>query len=77
MEGVWALQSPSGYADWLEGTCSSQLRPGHTPEAHPVHSPHIRQMPAEALVPGNYSACFNTTSCCQGKVMALTLSFIE
>lgn len=42
-----------------------------------MHSPHIRQMPAEALAPWNYFACFNIISCSQGKVMALALSFIE
>lgn len=48
-----------------------------TCEAHPVHSPCIRQMPAEPWTPGNYSACFNTASCCEGRVTALPLSYIE
>ena len=29
VEGVWALQSPSVYAEWLQGTCWFQLCPGH------------------------------------------------
>lgn len=29
VEGVWELQSPSGYTECFQGTCWSQLRPGH------------------------------------------------
>lgn len=74
-----------GHTKALQGTLSGSRAPAGpicilviscTAQAHPVHSPHIRQMPAKALTPGNYSACFNTASCCQGKVMALALFFI-
>lgn len=78
-EGVRAHQSPPGHTEWLQSSCWSHLHPGYLlypAQAHPVQSPRIRQMPAKALAPGNYSACFNTASCCQGKVMALALFFI-